>query len=178
MPKAIFLVFIFGLLQIASASSILEGEWHPLDSQDSVRLVEFNHLLTFSGQSYYSNGAEVKWFFKYSLPKDRQVNPGELLNGRVRSVDSYYNCVFDEKAQAQLQADGTLKIHFPTLTYHRETRSVRDGRSGHYYERQVDWTDWGWVERIYHFPIERYRVISSECVVDQRNWITQVLIRK
>lgn len=178
MSKSLLLVFILSLVQISSASSLLEGEWLPLDSQESVRLVEFNQILTFSTHSYYSNGAEVKWFFKYALPENREVSPGEVLEGRVRSIDSYYNCVFDEKAQAQLQADGTLKIHYPTLTYHRETRSIRDGNSGHYYEREVDWTHWGWVEKIYHFPIERYRVISSECVIDQRNWITEVLIRK
>jgi hypothetical protein len=85
--------------------------------------------------------------------------------------------VFDERAEAKMESSGSLKIHFPLLTYHRETWSVRDGNGGYYEERTIDWNGWGWVETNYGFPIERFRVISSECVIDQRNWITNTLAK-
>jgi hypothetical protein len=102
---------------------------------------------------------------------------GDVVEGRVRSLDGYYGCVFDEKAYLQKDSQGQVKIRQPLLSYHRETRSIRDDRyNGHYYERRIDWTGWGWVEYGYRFPIERWKVISSECVVDQRNWVNSLLI--
>ncbi|MDG0815234.1 hypothetical protein [Bdellovibrio svalbardensis] len=162
---------------MASAQSSLEGLYRNEDNSKQVRLVQFNRSLTMNTVSYYSTGAAVNWFFEFILPAGRDVKVGETITGRVRSLDSYYNCVFDEKAFIQKDFQGNLKINHPLLTYHRETRSVRDNSGGGYqYGRRVDWNGWGWVETGYYFPIERWRVISSECVIDQRNWTTALLI--
>lgn len=160
----------------AVAGSNLEGAWMSEDGRATVRLVEFDGLLTLNTRSYYYNGAPSDYFFSFRVPKDRDVQPGEILEGRIRSIDGFYGCLFEEPAKAQLTHDGRLKLHYPLLTFHRETRSVvdRDGRGG--YRRVVDWNGWGWVETVYHFPIERWRVISSECVIDARNWSTGVLV--
>ncbi|MEK2646981.1 hypothetical protein [Bdellovibrio sp. BCCA] len=160
----------------AQAGSNLEGEWRSEDGKAVVRLVEFNGKLTLNTRSYYSNGAPSDYFFEFRVPTDRDVRAGEILQGRLRSIDGYYGCVFDEEAQAQLAEDGKLKLHYPLLTFHRETRSVRQG-IGVGYRRVIDWNGWGWVETIYSFPIERWRTISSECVVDAKNWSTGVLVR-
>ncbi len=161
---------------MASAQSSLEGLYRNEDNTKEVRLLQFNRSLTMNTVSYYSTGQDVNWFFEFILPADRDVRVGESITGRVRSLDSYYNCVFDEKAFLQKDAQGNLKVHHPLLTYHRETRSVRDGNGGFQYGRRVDWTGWGWIETGYYFPIERWKVISSECVIDQRNWTTALLI--
>ncbi len=159
----------------SKATSALEGSWSTEDGSKLIQINEFNGTATWMTESYYSNGIAVNWFFQYTLPTGRDVKIGETIQGRVRSVDGYYNCAFDELAEAQLQSSGVLKVHFPLLSYHRETRSVRDGKDAYYYEHTLDWSGWGWVETSYGFPIERYRVISSECLIDQRNWITSVL---
>jgi len=172
------MIGILSLLgSLAYAGSNLEGTWKSEDGKATVRLVEFDGRLTLNTRSYYANGAPSDYFFEFRVPKDRDVQPGEILEGRLRSLDGYYGCVFDESAKAQLSEDGKLKLHYPLLTFHRETRSVRQG-VGHGYRRVVDWTGWGWVETVYSFPIERWRVISSECVIDARNWSTGVLVRE
>lgn len=171
---AITLALVLFTSFFAQARS-LEGAWQSEDGSTTVRLYEFNGLLTLNTRSYYSNGAPSDYFFEFKVPTDRDVEPGEILQGRLRSLDGYYGCVFDEPAQAQLAQDGRLKLHYPLLTFHRETRSVRENGGRGYY-REIDWTGWGWVERIYSFPIDRWRVISCECVVDQRNWSTGVLV--
>lgn len=172
-----FLIAILTLMMSlnARAESNLEGTWRAEEGGALVRLVEFNGLLTLKTRSYYSNGAPSDYFFEFRVPSHREVMPGEILQGRLRSLDGYYGCVFDESAQAQLTTEGKLKLHYPLLTFHRETRSVRDG-NGHGYRRVIDWNGWGWVETVYSYPIERWRVISSECVIDQRNWTTGVLV--
>lgn len=159
----------------AQAGSNLEGTWMSEDGKATVRLVEFNGRLTLNTRSYYYNGAPSDYFFEFRVPTDRDVRPGEILQGRLRSLDGFYGCVFDEEAQAQLTEDGKLKLHYPLLTFHRETRSVRQG-IGHGYRRVIDWNGWGWVETVYAFPIERWRVISCECVIDAKNWSTGVLV--
>lgn len=160
------------------STNSLEGNWRTADDAKLIPIAEFHGLVTLNTISYHNNGASVNWFFQFSLPSpQRDLAPGEILSGRVRSVDSYYNCVFDEPAQAQLQKDGVLKIHFPLLTYHRETRSVRERRRGYYERRTIDWDGWGWVETRYSFPIDRYRVLNSQCVIDQRHWVTRVLTK-
>jgi len=174
MLKILWSLFLFLSLN-AQAASIVEGHWNNEDGTKQVRVNEFNGSVTFNTNSYYINGAEVNWFFEYKLPKGRDIQVGETIKGRVRSVDGYYGCVFDEKAEAKLEAPGVFKIHFPLLSYHLETRSARDGNGGYYYEYTVDWTSWGWVETYYGFPIERYRTLSAKCVVDQRSWITNTL---
>lgn len=165
---------VFGGMQ-AQAQSSLDGIWRTEDGSKQVRLVEFDGLLTMNTRSYYPNGAPSDYFFEFRVPKDRPVQAGEILPGRVRSLDGYYGCVFDESAKAQLGHDGKLKVHFPLLSFHRVDHSVRQG-AGYEYRRSVDWNGWGWVETIYYFPIERWRVISSECVIDARNWTTGVLV--
>lgn len=178
--KKILLSVIASLLVaplIASAQSSLEGSYRDSESAKQVRFIQFNRSLTMNTSSRYSTGEEVNWFFEFILPAGRDVQVGESITGRVRSLDSYYNCVFDEKAYLQKDASGNLKLHHPLLTYHRETRSVREeGNHGYRYGRQVDWNGWGWVETGYFFPIERWRVIASTCVIDQRNWTTGVLL--
>lgn len=178
MKKCIFSLISLCLLfpVISPAASAVEGSWRTSDGSKLVEITEFNGSATLSTTSYYDNGAAVTWFFDYRLPKGRDIQVGETIQGRVRSVDGYYNCVFDERGEAKLEANGVLKIHFPLLTYHRETRSVREG-GGYYHERRVDWDGWGWTETRYGFPIDRYRVISSECVIDQRNWVTNTLTK-
>lgn len=158
------------------AASSFEGHWRTEDGAKLVFISEFDGSVTMNTMSYYSDGTPVNWFFQFKLPVGRDVVGGETISGRVRSVDAFYNCVFDEKAQTQLQADGVLKVHYPLLTYHRETRSRRENR-GHYRETHIDWNDWGWVETRYSFSIEHYRVISSQCVIDQRNWVTKILTK-
>lgn len=174
------IVFVLMLICGGSvqAASNLEGSWMTQNGQKMVDLVEFNGFLTMNTRSFYSNGAPSDYFFEFTVPTNREVMPGETIQGRVRSVDGYYGCVFDEQAQAQLTPEGFLKVNYPLLTFHRETRSVRDGSGGYHYRRNVDWTRWGWVETVYSFPIERWRTISSECVIDQRNWITSVLVQQ
>lgn len=171
-------VLILVLGGLSRAASSLEGSWRTEDGGKTVRLVEFNGLLTMNTRSYYSNGAPADYFFEFALPSARDVQPGETIQGRMRSIDGYYGCVFDEDAQVQLTPEGHLKVNFPLLSFHRVTRSVRDGHGGHRYRRTVDWNRWGWVETVYSFPIERWKVISSECVIDQRNWMTNLLVPK
>ncbi len=176
--SALSLMFFLFIMPFASfAASVLDGSWLTEDGSKLVQMSEFNGAVTLSTSSNYGNGSQVNWFFAYNLPKNRDIQVGETIQGRVRSVDGYYGCVFDESAEAKLEATGIFKIHFPLLTYHRETRSVRDSNGGYYDQRVVDWNGWGWVETNYGFPIERYRVISSECVIDQRNWITNTLTK-
>lgn len=167
---------LLALPMMASAQSSLEGLYRNEDNSKQVRLLQFDRSLTMNTVSFYATGEQVNWFFEFILPADRDVRVGESITGRVRSVDAYYNCVFDEKAFIQKDEQGNLKIHHPLMTYHRETRSVRDGNGGYQYGRRIDWNGWGWVETGYYFPIERWRVISSECVIDQRNWTTALLI--
>lgn len=176
MKKLFAVAALLSLPLMAKAQSSLEGLYQSEDGTKQVRMVQFNQSLTLNTVSYYSTGAAVNWFFEFILPANGQVKAGETVNGRVRSLDGYYNCVFDEKAFLQSDSQGNVKIHFPLLTYHRETRSVRDGNAGRVWGQTVDWTGWGWVSTGYSFPVERWRVISSECVVDQRNWTTNLLI--
>ena len=175
MTLSTFALFLVAPL-FSPAASLMEGSWKSSDGSKLVEITEFNGSVTFSTTAYYNNGAEVNWFFDYRLPKGRDAQVGETNKGRVRSVDGYYNCVFDESAEAKLESNGILKIRFPLLTYHRETRSVREG-GGYYHERRVVWDGWGWTETRYGFPVDRYRVVSSECVVDQRNWVTNTLTK-
>lgn len=171
------LLVILGLFvgMSAQARSVMEQPWQTADGNQIVRFVEFNGKLTLNTRSYYPNGAPSDYFFEFYMPVRGDVQPGETLQGRLRSIDGYYGCVFDEPAQAKLTTEGTLKLHYPLLTFHRETRSVRDGNGGYGYRRSIEWNGWGWVESIYHFPIEKWRVISSECVIVQRNWVTNEL---
>ncbi|WP_291515835.1 hypothetical protein [Bdellovibrio sp. ArHS] len=173
--KMFVMAFALALSFDAVAASNLEGQWMTEDGQATVRLVEFDGLLTMNTRSYYYNGAPSDYFFSFRVPKNRDVQPGEILEGRLRSVDGFYGCLFEEPAKAQLTQEGRLKLHYPLLTFHRETRSVVDRGPGGY-RRVVDWNGWGWVETVYHFPLERWRVISSECVIDARNWTTGVLV--
>lgn len=173
--KFLFLTLSLLVSLAVEARGVLEQPWQTQDGSQIVRFVEFNGKLTLNTRSYYANGAPSDYFFEFQLPPHRDVQPGEILQGRLRSLDGYYGCVFDEKAQAQWTVDGTLKLHYPLLTFHRETRSVRDGNAGHHYRRVIDWNGWGWVEKVYYFPVERWRVVSSYCVIDQRNWVTNEL---
>ncbi|WP_413289002.1 hypothetical protein [Bdellovibrio sp. HCB337] len=176
MQKILAMLFLSFPLFV-HAGSVFDGNWSTQDGSKLIPIAEFDGSVTLSTSTYYNNGALVTWFFEFKLPPGGDAKVGEVINGRVRSIDGYYSCVFDEKAKLQLQSDGALKIHFPLLTYHRETRSVRDPRQGHYQERYVSWDGWGWVETRYSFPIDHYRVISSECIVDQRNWVTNILTK-
>jgi hypothetical protein len=170
------LAFVFQLhVPFAFASSPLEGIWYG-PGQKVVEFTEFDGLLTAQTQGRYSNGATSDFFFAFLLPVGRDLQPGEIVQGRIRSVDGYYGCLFDEKAELMLTSDGALKVNFPLLTFHRVTRSVRETK-GYHYRRIVDWTHWGWVESIRSFPIEDWRVLSTECVIDQRNAMTTALRR-
>lgn len=173
--KLILTLLVFVGASFANAASDVEGAWKVQDGSKIIHIQEFSDKLTFSTRAYYSNGAPSDYFYEFKMKTPGQVAAGEILQGRVRSVDGYYGCLFDEPAELQLTEKGTVKIHYPLLTFHRVTRSVRDGKAGYRYRRVVDWNGWGWIERITYFPIERWRVISSECVIDQRNWQTQEL---
>ncbi|WP_413292470.1 hypothetical protein ACLSU7_13770 [Bdellovibrio sp. HCB185ZH] len=159
---------------VSQAGNIFEGTYENKSRTYETDLIEFDGSVTMNTTSFYANGAQVNWFFEFKMPKNHDVQVGETVKGRVRSVDGLYGCVFDEKAEMKMEKDGVVKIRFPLLTYHFETRSVTE-RVGTGYRRYVDWTGWGWVERGYHFPIERYRIISQECVVTQRNNTVNVL---
>lgn len=164
-------------LSLSAFAHNLEGSWTARGpGGQTVQFTVFDTVLTMQSRSYYASGEPSDYFFSFILPDARDVAPGEIIPGRVRSVDGYYGCLFDEKAELMLTASGDLKIHFPLLTFHRRYRSVREDR-GYTYRRVVDWTEWGWVERVRSFPIERWRVISSECVIDARNPVTSVLSR-
>ncbi|MNJ96795.1 hypothetical protein D3C87_145280 [compost metagenome] len=159
------------------AMSPFDGVWASEDGRATVRLTEFNNKLTMHTRSYYDNGAPSDYFFEFRLPKSSRPLPADtIIEGRVRSLDGYYGCVFDEKAQAMIDENGRLRIHHPLLTFYRETRTVVDDR-GYRYRRAIDWNGWGWVENIYYFPIRHWRTVSSECVVTQRNWTTAVLVK-
>lgn len=170
----IFFAALF-LTMSASAYSRLDGFWTTEDGSKQIRAVEFGGRLTMNTRSFYADGTPSDYFFEFFLPPHRDVQPGEMLQGRLRSIDGKYGCVFDEPSQAQLGHDGKLKLHYPLLTFHREDRSARQ-TIGYEYRRVIDWNGWGWVETIYAFPIERWRVIYSECVIDARNWTTGVLV--
>ncbi|WP_413558879.1 hypothetical protein [Bdellovibrio sp. HCB209] len=174
MNKFIVALMVMALPVISQAGNIFEGTYENKNRTAEVDLVEFDGSVTMNTTAFYGNGAAVNWFFDFKMPKGRDVQVGETVKGRVRSIDGLYGCVFDEKAEMKMEAGGIVKIRFPLLTYHMETRSVRE-RIGTGYRRYVDWNGWGWVERGYHFPIERYRVISTECVVTQRNHTVNVL---
>ena len=161
---------------IVFAQSPLEGEWTNIDGTKKVRFAEFNGKLTLNTRAYYSTGEPSDYFFEFQLPKTG-VKPDEVIQGRLRSVDGYYGCLFDETAELMLTSDGKLKIHHPLLTFHTRTRSVRERDGGYVYRREVDWNGWGWVETVTSFPIDRWRVLSVECVIDQRNWSTHTLVR-
>lgn len=174
-----FAIIFLGVVwfSFAVAESAVQGSWKVEDGSKIIRIQEFADKLTFTTRSYYSNGAPSDYFFEFKMQKSVPALPGNIILGRVRSLDGYYGCVFDEPAELMLTDSGTLKIHYPLLTFHRVTRSVREGKPGRHYRRVVDWNGWGWVERYYSFPIERWKVISSECVIDQKNWQTQELTR-
>jgi hypothetical protein len=159
----------------AFAYSQLEGTWYGKDGKQ-VELIEFNGSLTVHTRSYYSNGAPSDYFFEFQIPQDHDIQAGEIVKGRLRSIDGYYGCLFDEEAQMTLDFDGTLKMNFPLLAFHREIRSVRGDR-GSVSRRYVDWTRWGWVETVYRFPIERWTVISNTCVIDKKIDTTSRLTR-
>lgn len=177
MTQLLFVATLLLSAPAALAARNLEGAWTARGpGGQTVEFVAFADVLTAQTRSYYATGEPSDYFFSFLLPEGRDVVPGEILPGRLRSVDGLYGCLFDEKAELMLTPDGDLKIHFPLLTFHREIRSVRETR-GHRYRRVVDWTGWGWVERVRHFPIDEWRVISNECVIDARNPVTRVLYR-
>lgn len=174
MNKFIVAMIMMVAPAMSQAGNIFEGTYENKARTAEVDLIEFDGSVTMNTTSFYGNGAAVNWFFDFKMPKDREVKVGETVKGRVRSVDGLYGCVFDEKAEMKMEANGVVKVRFPLLTYHFETRSVNE-RIGTGYRRYIDWNGWGWVERGYHFPIERYRIISQECVVTQRNMTVNVL---
>lgn len=176
MKVTIVLSFFF-LASFAFAESAIEGAWKVQDGSKVIRIHTYADKVTFNTRSYYSNGAPSDYFFEFKIPNASRITPGTILQGRLRSLDGYYGCIFDEPAEMQLVDEESWKIHYPLLTFHRVTRSVRDGRPGRHYRRVIDWNGWGWVERYYSFPVERWRVVSSECVIDQRNWRTEVITR-
>lgn len=157
----------------AQASGVLDGFWSE-DGSKVVRVSEFNGQLTMNTRAFYSNGAPADYFFEFQLPLGRDVQVGEILNGQMRSLDGFYGCAFDQRAQAQLDEQGRLRLHYPLLTFFRRTTRVGE-EAGTYYRRDISWDGWGWVETVVHFPIQNWRVISSECVVTQTNWVTSVL---
>lgn len=168
---------LVGLCSFSALAHPLEGSWTARGpGGQAVEFTVFGNVLTAQSRSYYASGEPSDYFFSFLLPEGRDVEIGEIVPGRLRSVDGLYGCLFDEKAELMLTADGDMKIHFPLLTFHREYRSVRENR-GYRYRRIVDWTGWGWVERVGYFPIEEWRVISSQCVIDARNPVTRVLYR-
>ncbi|WP_413582761.1 hypothetical protein [Bdellovibrio sp. HCB288] len=169
-----FFLILMALVPAVSSANIFEGTYENKSRTAQADLIEFDGSVTMNTTSFYANGAAVNWFFDFKMPKNREVKVGETVKGRVRSVDGLYGCVFDEKAEMKMEANGVVKIRFPLLTYHFETREVRE-RVGTGYRRYIDWTGWGWVERGYRFPIERYRIISQECVVTQKNMTVNLL---
>lgn len=173
--KGFILALSVLLVSPAFASSQLEGAWYGPEGK-RVEFKTFENALTVHTRSYYSSGAPSDYFFDFTLPKGREVTAGEVLTGRVRSLDGHYGCVFDEAAKLMLNYDGSIKVQFPRLVFHREIREVREDR-GYGYQRTVDWTRWGFVETVYRFPIERWRVISNKCVIDQRIDTTTRLAR-
>lgn len=177
MKSLVFSFAVLLLLPLSSSAHNLEGAWTARGpGGQTVQFEVFDDVLTAQTRSYYATGEPADYFFSFLLPRGRDVEVGEILPGRLRSVDGLYGCLFDEKAELMLTAEGDLKIHFPLLTFHREIRSVREER-GVRYRRRVDWSRWGWVERITSFPIEEWRVVSNECIVDARNPVTRVLVR-
>ncbi|WP_413576081.1 hypothetical protein ACLVWU_16985 [Bdellovibrio sp. HCB290] len=168
------IVLLMALAPAVSIANIFEGTYENKSRTAQADLIEFDGSVTMNTTSFYANGAAVNWFFDFKMPKNHEVKVGETVKGRVRSVDGLYGCVFDEKAEMKMEANGVVKIRFPLLTYHFETREVRE-RIGTGYRRYVDWTGWGWVVHGYHFPIERYKIISQECVITQKNMTVNVL---
>jgi hypothetical protein len=175
MMKAMVLILSMLMASSAFAYSQLEGTWFGKDGK-RVELVEFNSALTIHTRSYYADGSPSDFFFEFQVPAHRDVEAGEVIEGRLRSIDGYYGCVFDQPAKMSLDFDGRLKVNFPRLVFHREIREVREDR-GFGYRKEVDWTRWGWVETVYHFPIERWTVVSNKCVIDDKINTTSILSR-
>lgn len=167
---------LIGLFSLcAQAMSPWEGAWTE-DGQKYVQINEFYGQLTLHTQAFFSNGAVEDYFFEFDLPKNRPVQDGEILPGRLRSVDGLYSCVFDQPAQMQMDDSGHLRLHYPLLTFFRRTTEVRED-GGSYYQRRLSWDGWEWIESITSFPLEKWRTISSECVISQTHWQTSVLSR-
>jgi hypothetical protein len=173
--KNLILAFTLIFGSSAMAYSHLEGTWFGKDGKQ-IELIEFDGTLSIHTRSYYSNGAPSDYFFEFQIAQDREVQAGEIIEGRLRSIDGYYGCLFDQPAKMTLDYDGRLKMNFPLLAFHREIRSVRD-EEGSVYRRQIDWTRWGYIERIYNFPIYRWRVVSNNCVIDKAIPTTSTLSR-
>lgn len=154
-----FLIFCLSLISpfLARATSVLEASWQYDKSPVVIDITEFNGKVSFQTESYYPGGQAVQWYFQFSLPEDGDAQPGLTLEGRVRSQDGISGCLFSGPAKAQLQADGSLKIHYPLLTHHRENRWSREDGGGYYRDR--------------------YHLISTECVIDQKNWVTARLTK-
>jgi len=175
----LILLILICLCAVLAEAQTLDGNWRSLaPGGKTVRFTSFQDKLTMRTDAYYSNGAQVIYFFDFQVPTQTPVPTQKVFKGRVRSLDGLYGCVFDEKAELHVTAEGTLKLYFPLLTYHQKIRSVRELDGGFYYERVIDWSDWGWVESVTSFPTERWRVLSTECVIDQRNWIANELVRR
>lgn len=164
--------FLFAMILSTSAfAHKLEGEWVS-ESGKTIVLREYKGWLTINTRSYYDNGAPSDYFFAFGLPAIRDVRPGEYMIGRMRSIDGYYGCLFEEGPDMQYTPDGNLRMHYPLLSFTRDTRSRPNERF-----HEVSWDRWAWVESLYSFPIERWRMVSSECTIVQRKWYTEILRR-
>lgn len=172
-------ILIFGLsfvCSLNSTASILDGNWTVIGTNTTLTVQEFDGDITFSRRAYYDNGAPSDYFFEFVLPAGQDLQPGQIWQGKIRSLDGLYHCAFEENAQIELNGHGQLLVHFPLLTFFRRTSSVSDDIGGGY-ERYLSWQGWEWVEIYYSFPYRNWQVISSECIVTQKNMITNVLER-
>ncbi|MFN7905361.1 MAG: hypothetical protein ACK5P5_09270 [Pseudobdellovibrionaceae bacterium] len=162
--------FIFAVSFKASAVSSIEGNWARIGHGRVLSLVEFNGQLTASTRSFYSNGATTDWFFSFQLPAGRDVQAGEVLKGKVRSIDGLYNCVFEQDAQIRIETDGRLKLNYPLLTFTRRTTQSAEDRV--LSQKVWQWNGWEWVGYVYNFPYRNWSVVDTECVIKQVNYIT------
>jgi len=162
------------LLTLPAHALNLEGTWTNPASGQSIDFYAFDGLLTAHTTAHFASGEPEDYFYEFQLPPDLQ--PGEVAEGHMRSVDGYYGCLFDQPAELEVTDGGALKLHFPLLSFHLETRSVGT-TIGYEHKRRVDWDGWRWVVTVFHFPIERWREVSSRCVIDQSNSSTLFLVR-
>jgi hypothetical protein len=170
------LFLISAVASTSMAISALEGTWNTEIPGKTVEFVEFGGSLTMNTQSFYPNGAAINWFYEFDLPPGRDAQPGEILQGRVRSVDGFYGCVFDMPAHLELDVDGRLKMNFPILSYHVVSYPVNGPVIGVGSRTTVSWNGWGWIQQVCNFPIQQW-YYANACVVDQQNWITNALTR-
>lgn len=169
---------VMGSLSLAHPSSVatpLAGWWQSVETGKSIYFHKFENKFAGSTRSYYSDGSPSDYLFQFNLPKDG-LKPNQKIQGKVLSLDGYYGCAFEENASLYLDDNNLMHLEYTLLRFHLRTTQQRSSiPNGWESIRSIDWTGWGWVEYERIVPIERWRTIKSECIIDQKTNYYQTL---